>query len=152
MSTIRPAALVSSQAAEVVEAACDLVTASLSGVCLGKTTVDELVYHYMDLVIKRKEAECYEAAARMIGRLSELRPANKEIDRCVWFDTGADETADQQLDGDDWFTATDSTTGRDAHTGPCQIRPVPGALEANLPDAVVPARRRRQSMIALCMT
>jgi hypothetical protein len=46
--------------------------------------VDELVYQYLDLVIKRKEADCYEAAARMIGRLSELRPAIKEIDRWVW--------------------------------------------------------------------
>lgn len=90
ISTIRPAALVSSQAAEVVEAACDLITACLSGACLGKPTADELVYHYLDLVMRRKEAECYEAAARMIGCLSELRPANKEIDRCVWVDPGAD--------------------------------------------------------------
>jgi len=67
-----------------VEAACDLITACLSPVCLQRGIVDELVYQYLDLVIKRKEADCYEAAARMIGRLSELRLAIKEIDRWVW--------------------------------------------------------------------
>lgn len=83
MSSIRPAALVSTQGACIIEAACNLITASLSHDIVAAPILDQLVYHYLDLVMKRRESDCYEAAARMVERVSQLRPAPDIVDRLV---------------------------------------------------------------------
>lgn len=81
MSSIRPAALVSAQGACVIEAACDLITESLSAAIIEAPILNQLVFHYLDLVMKRRETDCYEAAGRMVGRLSKLRSASDVVDR-----------------------------------------------------------------------
>ena len=83
MDAIRPAAYVSSTAASILSAACELIA-----VCLGPSLAEDesannLLERLLDLTVKRREAHCHVAAGMMVGRLSELRDVSKEVSKWV---------------------------------------------------------------------
>jgi len=81
ISSIRPAALVSLQGAEIIEAVCDLIAACLSTTAVTAHVLDQLVFHYLDLTMKRRESDVYEAVARTLKRLSDLRCVDDVVTR-----------------------------------------------------------------------
>lgn len=80
-STIRAPALVSQIGAEILQAACDLLTATLSPDMLPGEEAQKTVDRYLDLAMKRREPECQQAVARTFHRLSELRDCSTEVKR-----------------------------------------------------------------------
>jgi hypothetical protein len=83
LSTVRPAALVSQQAADVLQTACDLLTAALDADAIAETSTQTLLNQFLETTMRRREAECHEAVARVFGRLSELRACGAEVIKWV---------------------------------------------------------------------
>lgn len=82
--TIRPAALVSQLAGELLRSACNLITACLSPSTVQLDETQRLLDQYLDLAMRRREIECQEAVARTFDRLSELRGCSKEAKKWVY--------------------------------------------------------------------
>ena len=79
MLTIRPANIVSAYAPDILEAACNLLSATLSSDILAEENTAKLVATYLDTGAKRRETGCQEAVAILYGRLSDLRNPSKDV-------------------------------------------------------------------------
>ena len=64
-----------------MQAACNLITACLSSIAVSLSVLDQLVFHFVDIAMRRRESDVYEAVARMLTRLSELRIADDVLTR-----------------------------------------------------------------------
>jgi len=60
-----------------------MITACLSPTTISVPILDQLIFHYLDLAMKRNESDIYEAVARMLHRLSRLRNADDVVARYV---------------------------------------------------------------------
>ena len=60
-----------------------MITACLSPSTISVHVLDQLIFHYLDLAMKRNESDIYEAVARMLHRLSRLRSADDVVTRYV---------------------------------------------------------------------
>jgi hypothetical protein len=83
LSTVRPAALVSQQAADMLQTACHLLTAALDGDVIAESSTQTLLNQFIETTMRRREAECHEAVTRVFGRLSELRACGPEVIKWV---------------------------------------------------------------------
>lgn len=79
LTTVRPAALISPQAAEILQTACDLISAVLEESILLVASTQQILDRYIEASMKRKEEGCHEAVARLYGRLSILRNCSNEV-------------------------------------------------------------------------
>ncbi|GFZ52002.1 hypothetical protein JCM24511_09773 [Saitozyma sp. JCM 24511] len=71
------------QAADMLKTACDLLTAALDGDVIAETSTQTLLDQFTETTMRRREAECHEAVARVFGRLSELRACGVEVIKLV---------------------------------------------------------------------
>ncbi|KAK4685879.1 tubulin-specific chaperone D, partial [Tremellales sp. Uapishka_1] len=78
MASIRPAALVSQQGGDILQASCDLFTNSVTPEVLRQPNAADLVDKFLDLSMKRREPEVQEAVAALFGRLSAVRDGNAD--------------------------------------------------------------------------
>lgn len=85
LTTVRPAALVSPQSSEILQTACDLMSAVLDERILRLEAAQAVLDRYIDMTMKRKEEGCHEAVARLYGRLSSLRDCTPETKKCGLF-------------------------------------------------------------------
>jgi hypothetical protein len=67
------------QSGEILQAACDLITATLDTGILAEAISQKLLNQFIEASMRRREAECQEAVARVFGRLSVLRACEKEV-------------------------------------------------------------------------
>ncbi|OCF31205.1 cofactor D [Kwoniella heveanensis BCC8398] len=83
LSTIRPAALVSSQAADILSAIFELLVSILGPSILTQAGTQAILDRYIDTGMKRREPEVQESIARVYGRLSCLREPTKDVNKLV---------------------------------------------------------------------
>ncbi|WVQ80901.1 hypothetical protein IAT38_003008 [Cryptococcus sp. DSM 104549] len=79
LSTIRPAALVSSQAADVLTSLCELITNTLNPAIVSSPASAGVLSRYIDAATKRRESEVHESVARVYERLSVLQDCEKDV-------------------------------------------------------------------------
>ncbi|WVR03591.1 hypothetical protein IAU60_000583 [Kwoniella sp. DSM 27419] len=82
LSTIRSAAFVSTQIADIFSAICDLLVAVLNSDVLNMpdlSTMDRLI----DMSMKRREPEVHESLADVFGKLSTLRDPGRDVNRLM---------------------------------------------------------------------
>ncbi|WVQ93564.1 hypothetical protein IAU59_000639 [Kwoniella sp. CBS 9459] len=83
LSTIRPAALVSAQAADILSAIFELIVSVIVPSILNKPAAQAVLDRYVDLGMKRREPEVQESLANVYGRLSELRDPTKDVQKLI---------------------------------------------------------------------
>ncbi|ORY25084.1 armadillo-type protein [Naematelia encephala] len=83
LSSVRPSIFVSIGAAEILQAACGLLTACLSPSSAGETKLQKILDHIIEASMRRREPECQEALSRTFGRLSELRDCTKDVEKLL---------------------------------------------------------------------
>ncbi|WVF65933.1 hypothetical protein IAT40_000671 [Kwoniella sp. CBS 6097] len=83
LSTIRPAALVSSQAADIISAIFDVLVSVLDSAVLSQSGSQGVLDRYIDLGMKRRESEVQESLSNVYGRLSRLRDPTKDVNKLV---------------------------------------------------------------------
>lgn len=66
-------ALVSQHAPDILQSACYLLRATLAPVNVGDSTTQKLIEIYLDNSSKRRESECHQPAAELVGRVTELQ-------------------------------------------------------------------------------
>lgn len=81
LSTIRPAALISSISADILQTACDLLVSILDEDVLRSGEAEKTINLFIEMSMKRKEEACHEAVARLFGRLSQLRDGTQDVTR-----------------------------------------------------------------------
>lgn len=81
LSFIRPAALISSISADILQSACDLLVSILDEDVLRVLEAEKTINLFIDMAMKRKEEACHEAVARLFGRLSQLRDGTEDVRR-----------------------------------------------------------------------
>ena len=85
MSTIRPAALVSPQASEIIKAGCELLSACVSASSMSSSSQEfgEQIERFAEAAKRRKESECHEALADLYTRLSAVEDLSPLVRRSV---------------------------------------------------------------------
>ncbi|KAL7418710.1 hypothetical protein Q5752_006393 [Cryptotrichosporon argae] len=83
LNDVRPAALVTHAAAEVIQAACELIAASLSPNVAVAAGTQAVLDRYTETACRRREGEVHEALAAAYGRVSELRNASGDVARLI---------------------------------------------------------------------
>ena len=80
VSSIRPAVLLSTQSPDILRAVAHVITGCLSVSNVYQAVIEQMYAKYREANMKRREAECHEAAARLVGRLSQLRDASPDVE------------------------------------------------------------------------
>lgn len=73
--------MVTASAAEIIEAACHVMTETLSDSMAGAPQTMSQVDHILQISMRRKEPQCQEAAAKVYKCLSTLRDCQPETSK-----------------------------------------------------------------------
>lgn len=63
----------SQHAPDILQSACHLLRATLAPANVNDDTTQKLIEQYLDNSSKRRESECHQPAAELIGRVTELQ-------------------------------------------------------------------------------
>jgi hypothetical protein len=83
LAAIRPAMMVSSSAADILQAACNVMTATIQESILATQAAQTQIDHLIQTTVRRREPECQEAVAQLYRRMSRLRDPQQDVNRCV---------------------------------------------------------------------
>ncbi|WWD22528.1 hypothetical protein CI109_107021 [Kwoniella shandongensis] len=83
LSTIRPAALVAPQAADILSTICSLFTVIVNPDIMSSTSTQAVLDKYLDLATKRRESEVHERVAEVYQRITELKTCEREVNKLV---------------------------------------------------------------------
>ena len=81
VQTIRAPTLVSTRAAEILQAAAQVIRACLSFSNAEDEAVQRVYSRFVDSNTQRREAECHAAAAELIGRMSAFRDVSGDVNK-----------------------------------------------------------------------
>jgi hypothetical protein len=74
---------ISHYAHHTIPSTCDLLTSCLTAENLSQSPIQARVDQWLDEATKSREEVCHEAAARLVGRTSELRDCTLEVKKSV---------------------------------------------------------------------
>jgi hypothetical protein len=74
---------VTASAADVLQAVCEVMIVTATKPILATQAAQDQISHIIQTTMRRTEADCQEAVARLFGCLSALRSPQTDIDRYV---------------------------------------------------------------------
>jgi hypothetical protein len=81
LASIRPAMMVTTSAGDVLQAACNVMTATINEEILRTQAAQSQIDHLVQTTVRRREPECQEAVAELYGCMSRLRDPQKDVTR-----------------------------------------------------------------------